>query len=220
MPLRYVASQRSFNDEAVIVPQDSDIQGLEDLAGRQVAYTAGSSANYTVVKALESVGLTLDDIESVPLVPSDARAAFQGGSLDAWVIWAPFLTSATLELGARTLITREDLIDGRSYYLASEAFVGEHPELLSVILEEHQAATQWADQNRLAFYELLTAETNIPTEVWEEALGEREFYPVEPVTPEIMTGQQAVADTFFELGVIPEDVSVQDIVWTWEPAQE
>lgn len=86
VPLRYMAGQRSFSDEAVIVPEGSDIQSLEGLKGKKVAYTVGSSANYTLVKALGSVGLGLDDIESVPLAPSDARTAFQGGSVDAWVI--------------------------------------------------------------------------------------------------------------------------------------
>lgn len=217
VPLRYVASQRSFNGEAVIVPADSDIRSLEDLAGRQVGYTAGSSANYTVVRALASVGLTLDDIESVPLAPSDARAAFQGGSLDAWVVWAPFLTSAMLELDARPLVWREELIDSRSYYLASETFVSEHPDLLAAVLEQHEAATRWADDNRAAYYRLLEAETDIAPEVWEEALGERTFYPLEPLTPEIIAGQQEIADTFFELGVIPEAVVVEEAVWEWQP---
>ncbi len=69
VPLRYVAGQRSLSDEAVIVPEGSDIRSLEGLEGKEVAYTVGSSANYTLVKALGSVGLSLDDIESVPLAP-------------------------------------------------------------------------------------------------------------------------------------------------------
>lgn len=217
VPLRYVAGQRSFSDEAVIVPEGSDIQSLEDLEGKQVAYTVGSSANYTLVKALESVELSLDDIESVPLAPSDARAAFQGGSIDAWVIWAPFLTSAQLDLGARTLITRRELVDGRSYYLAAEAFVAEHPDLLAVILEQHQAATDWADTHRADYYALLTEETDIPAEVWDETYAGREFYDLEPLTPEVVASQQEVADAFFNLGVIPQAVKVQDAVWLWQP---
>lgn len=220
VPLRYVATQRSSNDEAIIVPEGSAVTSLEGLAGKRVAYTVGSSAHYTLVRALESVGLSLDDVESVPLAPSDARAAFQGGSLDAWVIWAPFLTSAVLDLGARPLVMRRDLVDSRAYYLASEAFVSEHPDLLALILEQHEAANDWANENRADYYALLAQETGIPADVWQETFGERTFYDLEPVTPEVVASQQEVADAFFDLGVIPEAVNVQDAVWLWTPGDE
>jgi sulfonate transport system substrate-binding protein len=216
VPLRYVAGQRSFSDEAVIVPAGSTIEGLADLQGKKVAYTVGSSANYTLIKALESVGLTLEDIESVPLAPSDARAAFQGGSVDAWVIWAPFLTSAQLELDATALVTRRALVDGRSYYLASETFAREHPDLLEVILDEHQTATTWADAHRAAYYALLEAETDIPVEVWEQTYAGRAFYPLEALTPEIIERQQQIADTFYGLGVLPDSVDIAGAVWLWQ----
>ena len=217
VPLRYVAGQRSFSDEAVIVPADSEIDSLADLQGKKVAYTVGSSANYTIVKALGSVGLSLDDIESIPLAPADARAAFQGGSVDAWVVWAPFLTSAQLGLGAKALITRRELVDGRSYYLAAERFVTEHPDWLEVILEQHQLATSWADTHRPEYYALLSADTGIPTKVWDETYAGREFYPLEPVSAEVVASQQEVVDTFFGLGVIPEAVDIAADVWVWQP---
>ncbi len=100
-----------------------------------------------MVQALETVGLTLDDFESVPLAPADARAAFQGGNLDAWAIWDPFLTSATQELEARTLITRYDVGEYRWFYLASQTFTEDYPDVLNVVLEQLQVATDWIRDN-------------------------------------------------------------------------
>ena len=218
VPLRYVASQSTPTNEAIIVPEGSDIESVADLAGKQVGYTVGSSANYTVVRALESAGLTLDDVESVPLAPADARAAFQGGNLDAWAIWDPFLTSATQELGARTLITRYDVGEYRWFYLASQAFTEDYPDILNVVLEQLQVATDWIRDNPDGYAGLLTAETGIPTEVWAEILAAREFRDPEPITPELIASQQAVADTFFAVGSLPSEINVQDAVWQWQPA--
>ncbi len=127
------------------------------------------------------------------------------------------MTSAQLDLGARTLVTRRELVDGRSCYLAAEAFVDEHPDLLARILEQHQAATDWADAHRAEYYTLLEEDTGIPAEVWNETYAGREFYDLEPLTPEIIASQQGVADTLFNLGVIPQAVTVQDAVWLWRP---
>lgn len=218
-PFVYTGSQVTPLTEAVIVPEDSDAQSIADLAGKQVGYTVGSSANYLFVKALESAGLTPDDVESVPLQPADARAAFQGGSLDAWVIWDPFLTAAVQELGARTLLARADLkTEYRWFYLASQPFAEAHPELLNTVLTQVQVATDWVRANPDGFAELLEAETGIGAPVWSEILASRTFQDPEPMTSELVDAQQVVADTFLELGTLPSAVTVQDVVWTWQMA--
>ena len=220
VPLRYVASQHTPTNEAIIVPEGSEIQSVADLAGKKVGYTVGSSANYTLVKALETAGLTLDDVESVPLTPADARAAFQGGSLDAWSIWDPFLTSATQELAARSLISRYDVGDYRWFYLASETFVTEQEAALTTILEQLQVATDWIRENPDGYAQLLTDQTGIPTEVWTQILTQRDFQDPEPITPELVASQQGVADTFFESGSLPTEINVKDAVWQWKTAQQ
>lgn len=220
IPFVYTGSQITPLTEAVIVPEGSDVRSVADLAGKQVGYTVGSSANYLFVKALESAGLNPDDVASVPLQPADARAAFQGGNLDAWVIWDPFLTAAVQELGARPLLSRADLeTEYRWFYLASRTFAETHPELLSTMLEQVQVATDWVRDNPDGFAALLTSETGIPEGVWSNILATRTFEDPEPMTPELVRSQQAVADTFLELGTLPAAVTVQDAIWTWQPEQ-
>jgi len=46
------------------------------------------------VKALEKAGVKYSEIEPVFLAPADARAAFERGAVDAWVIWDPFQAAA------------------------------------------------------------------------------------------------------------------------------
>jgi len=89
--LVYVANQPPApTAEALIVQKDSPIQSVQDLKGKRIALNKGSNVHYLLLKLLEANNLTLNDIQPVYLPPSDARAAFEKGAVDAWVIWDPF----------------------------------------------------------------------------------------------------------------------------------
>ena len=93
--LVYVANQPPApTAEALIVQKDSPIQSIQDLKGKRIALNKGSNVHYLLLKLLEANNLTLNDIQPVYLPPSDARAAFEKGAVDAWVIWDPFLAAA------------------------------------------------------------------------------------------------------------------------------
>ena len=89
--------------EAIVVPKASPLKSPKDLKGKKVALNKGSNVHYLLVKVLEANGLQYKDIEPVFLPPADARAAFERGAVDAWVIWDPFLAAAEKQLGARVL---------------------------------------------------------------------------------------------------------------------
>ena len=118
-----LASKPSPRTEAILVPTDSSIQTAADLAGKKVAVTKGSSANALLVRALQSAGLKWGDAEAVFLQPADAKAAFEGGSVDAWSIWDPYYALEEHDTGARTLLTEVSIgAANRSFYLASRRF--------------------------------------------------------------------------------------------------
>ena len=80
--------------EAILVPKDSPLKTAADLKGKRVAFNKGSNVHYLLVRALEDAGLSINDVTPVYLAPADARAAFERGSVDAWVIWDPFQAAA------------------------------------------------------------------------------------------------------------------------------
>ena len=77
---------------------------------RTVALNKGSNVHYLLVKALEEAGLQYSDIKTAFLPPADARAAFEKGAVDAWVIWDPFQAAAEAATGARTLRNGEGIV--------------------------------------------------------------------------------------------------------------
>ena len=71
------------HNEAIVVPDGSPLKTVADLKGRTVAFARGSSSNYLIVAALEKAGLKYADVKPAFLMPADARAAFEGGKVDA-----------------------------------------------------------------------------------------------------------------------------------------
>jgi len=115
-PLKYVAVLSGNGaGQAILVPENSPLKTVADLKGKKVAFNKASSAHLMVVKALRKFGIDYGDIIPVFLAPPDARAAFQGGSIDAWVIWDPFRAAAIKELNARTLVEGQNVSPTKSY---------------------------------------------------------------------------------------------------------
>jgi sulfonate transport system substrate-binding protein len=82
----------------------------------------------------------------VYLPPADARAAFERGSVDAWVIWDPYQAAAEQQLQARTLRDGKGLVDNHQFYLATR-YATQHPAVINTLVEEVRAVGEWSQAN-------------------------------------------------------------------------
>ncbi|HEU4329360.1 MAG TPA: sulfonate ABC transporter substrate-binding protein [Roseiflexaceae bacterium] len=211
-PLVYVAATPpNPRSNAVIVPQDSPIQSVAELKGKKVAVAKGSSSHYLLVRALQEAGLTYADITPVFLQPGDARNALAGKSVDAWVIWDPFLAVALKEGNTRALRNGEGLTVARGFYLATRDFATAQPELLQTVLEEIDKAERWVGSNAGEAARLVSTEIGVPAEVLEQLNKQRSF-GLGPVTADIIDDQQEIADLFYDLQLIPKQIQIKAAV--------
>ena len=199
--------------EALIVPKDSPLQKVAELKGRKVAVAKGSNANFLLVRLLENAGLKFSDIEPVFLPPADARAAFESGRVAAWAIWDPFLAAAEHQLHARVLADGRGAVANHQFYLASRAYADKHPEIVRILIEEIARIDQWGRQSPKEVARFIAPLIGIEQPIIEVA-AQRNAYGVKPVTPEVLAAQQAIADKFFELKLVPRQVRVADATWT------
>lgn len=212
-PLLYVAQQAgSGAGSAVIVPADSPLKKPEDLKGKKIAFTKASSAHLLTIRALEKYGLKYSDITPALLAPPDARAAFQGGSVDAWTIWNPFLESAKQELKARILIDGADVGPTKGYVIASRSFVEKQTDKVLAIIEELQKAQDWSATHLDEYAALLEKETQVPASVWKGAF-DRELPKLLFLDEQTADAQQKVADIFYDLKLIPDKIDVKSVIW-------
>ncbi len=74
-----------------------DISSIADLEGQRVAYEEGTTSDILLRYALQQEGLTIDDVEKVPLPAADAGSAAIAGRVPAAVTYEPYLTTALNE---------------------------------------------------------------------------------------------------------------------------
>jgi len=212
--LRYVGAEPPKpRSSAILVKPNAPIRTLADLKGRKIALQKGSSAHYLLVSAIAQAGLQWSDITPIYLPPSDARAAFERDSVDAWAIWDPFYAATEIDVKPRVLATGEGLSGNNSFYLASTAFTQNHPGALLAIFDELTRADAYVQSNRKEAAQLIADFSGLPLATVHRFIERRPRSPTGPLPAALVADQQRVADAFFQLGLIPKPVKVAEIVW-------
>ncbi|MDH7786042.1 sulfonate transport system substrate-binding protein [Ochrobactrum sp. 19YEA23] len=210
-PLVYIAHEPPApTGEAILVPKDSPIKTVAELKGKNVALNKGSNVHYLLVKALEDAGLAYTDIKTTFLPPADARAAFERGAVDAWVIWDPFQAAAEIAIEARELRNGEGLVPNHQFYLGARPFVDANPEAIDIVIDAIAEIDTWIKDNTATVAAELAPSVGIPENVLVRAV-ERQSYGVKPLDASVIAQQQAIADTFFKLGLIPKEISIAEV---------
>lgn len=199
--------------EAIVVPENSPVKTVADLKGKRVALNKGSDVNYLLVRALEDAGLSYKDITPVYLPPADARAAFQRGSVDAWVIWDPFLSEVETNAKAKLVKNAEGLVPHYTFYLASRKFADTWPQTAKQVVDELGTLSEWANGHQQEAAKILSTSTGLAEPIWQRALA-RMPYGAERMTPQVFAEQQALADKFTQIGLLPVKVDVSSATWS------
>ncbi|ENW21534.1 Alkanesulfonates-binding protein [Acinetobacter haemolyticus CIP 64.3 = MTCC 9819] len=210
--LIYVANQPPApTAEALIVQKDSPIQSIQDLKGKRIALNKGSNVHYLLLKLLEAHNLKLSDIQPVYLPPSDARAAFEKGVVDAWVIWDPFLAAAEHQIQARVIANGEDLVNNHQFYLADRQYAENNPAVLQTVITTLNQTTDWVKAHPDDAAKLLEKPTGLGFDVLKTSIS-RMGFGVQPISEKVVTEQQDVANAFFAQQLIPKQLVIQDAV--------
>ena len=214
--LVYVAQEApSPSAQAIVVRADSPLKSVADLKGRKVAVTKAAGSHYLLIAALEKAGLRFKDIEPAYLTASDGRAAFERGSVDAWVTWDPFLAAVQRQSSVRILADGRSIADYKRYYLAAAPFAAKHPEALAVVVEELRKAGDWVRANPKDAAVLLAPLWGLDT-LTTELANSRRSYQVQAIPAGGLAEQQRIADTFHGEGLLPRRVDTSRVA-TWVP---
>lgn len=195
--------------EALIVQKDSPIRSVADLKGKKIALNKGSNVHYLLVKLLEKNGLKYSDIQPTFLPPADARAAFERGSVDAWVIWDPYTAAAQQQIGARILADGSGVVNNYAFFLAERQFASQRGDVIKDLFEVLQQTGQWINGNYKPAAAKLAPLQGLDPQVVEQTIRNYSNL-VKPISPSVIEAQQKLGDTFFELKLIPKPVVVKD----------
>jgi NitT/TauT family transport system substrate-binding protein len=128
-----LTNDNSTGNDAIVI--NDRIKSVKDLKGKKVAAEEGTVDHFLLVQALKRVGMTMKDIQFVPLETSKAADAFATGQVDAAAIFAPFTTKALKRPGSRVLFSSKDFPGSISDHLVfTRKFVKEHPEQVQALV--------------------------------------------------------------------------------------
>ncbi|WP_330466792.1 aliphatic sulfonate ABC transporter substrate-binding protein [Micromonospora zamorensis] len=196
--------------EAVLVKADRGYRTFADLKGKTVALNKGSNVHWLLVQLLKANNMTLKDIQVKYLKPAEGRPAFDGGQVDAWVIWDPYFALAE-QPGVQVLADATGLASNREYVLAAPDAVTKQPDEIRAFLQRYREVTDWGIAHPEERASTLAPELKIPQDVTGRALA-RSARPLAPVTPAIGDELQAITDSFIALDLIPGPVDIRSRV--------
>lgn len=211
----YAEETASPSAQAVLVDGTSAIRTVADLKGKRVAVTKGAGSHYLLLAALSKSGLSFRDITPAYLAPADGRAAFASHSVDAWVAWDPYLTTAKAGLNAHTLVDGSNgLASYKRYYLSTVGFADQHRDILNVIFNKLTQTGKWVKAHPEDAASILSALWKIETLLVVEAISHRS-YQVQAVTRAGLSEQQKIADAFTAEKLLPKAINTSDVkIWS------
>lgn len=108
------------NGDAVIGLTSHGVTDAASLKGKRVGYASGTSSELILRWTLESVGLTMDDIQAYEMDASAITSAMTSGSLDACATWSPATFTILEAMGADAFVLADNVtFSDRSASVAS-----------------------------------------------------------------------------------------------------
>lgn len=121
--------------DAVIGNKDKGVGSIEELKGKTVAVTSGTSAEIILNLALQSVGLSQSDIEMVEMDANGIVSAMISGNVDACATWSPGTTTIMDALGDKGIMLADnqayvDQVTFPSSFITTQKYADEHHDIL------------------------------------------------------------------------------------------
>lgn len=116
-----------------LVTRDSDVDSIEDLAGRTIAVSFSSTSHFSLLSALSATGMTNEDVNLINLAPDKMSAAWTRGEIDAAWVWDPVLGELEDAGGHVVMSSADTAAMGSATYdmeMATDEFVTGNPSVM------------------------------------------------------------------------------------------
>jgi NitT/TauT family transport system substrate-binding protein len=88
----FLLMDASYQADAILAPKT--ITDVKQLKGKKIAYESGSTSDLLLNYALQQNGMTISDVQPVPMSAADAGAALIAGKVDVAVTYEPYISAA------------------------------------------------------------------------------------------------------------------------------
>ncbi|GAX51916.1 ABC transporter substrate-binding protein [Streptomyces olivochromogenes] len=197
----------------IVVRKDSGIDSVKDLKGQKVVVSSakGSISEYLLANVLKQNGLSYQDVKVQYLLPTDAQAAFASGKIRIWATFGVY-QAVGLEQGGRLLVDGGNgRVSGIGFVNASDKALANSAKkhALSDFLQRLSTALKWTSTHRDAYAKAIEERNGADATV-AKTLASAAYSQVLPVTSDVNTTIQQVADLMNSIGVLDPNVDVAE----------
>lgn len=187
---------------------DASIQSAEDLRGKTIAGPTGTNLHQLLVAYLDNAGMTLDDVNYVNMSIADAKAALDGGSIDAALVAGPTAYVAKNQ-GYNLVANGEGLTDALIAVAVREDFYNEHKDIIDMFMNAQETIISYMEENHEETMEIVAKELDLEVEAVEEMYQQYDF-SIETTDADRQAFQN-VADFMYEAGMIEEEFDTSSL---------
>lgn len=202
----------NYTNAALLVPQNSPITSISQLAGKTVAVGTGTSADYHFYTVLQKAGLTPSQVTVTNLTGAAGLQALNSGSVAALDTWSPYVEDAQAQ-GDRVLATGKPYGSPYSYQVASEKALQNPQKVLAIqdYLTELDKAYTYVKAHPQLWAHTWAAVTGLPLNVMSQATLDSPYQPI-PVTSLAVQQEQGLINAFASSGELPAKYNVAPFV--------
>ncbi|WP_424767904.1 aliphatic sulfonate ABC transporter substrate-binding protein [Paenibacillus sp. sgz302251] len=201
-----------LKNNVLLVPKDSPIKTIQELKDKKIAVAKGSTSYNLIYRTLDQAGLQPSDVKLIHLAPSEAKPAFENNTVDVWGIWEPFISTEQANVGARILVSGDDLkMPSPNFNITSTKFAKEHPEFVELYLKALDEAVSWQSNNANEAIELYSKVLKLEKSIVANIANNTDFRN-DPVSDEYIKEQQKTADTLQLLGGVKNKLDAAKVI--------
>lgn len=179
--------------------QDESIASPEDLRGKTIAGPAGTNLHELLASYLATADMTIEDVNYVNMTIPEAKAALDGGSIDAALLaGAPAYIAK--EQGYHLITNGAGLIDAIIAVAVTEEFYNVHPEVIEKLTQAQNEILAFINENEEEALEMAANTLELDIEAVKEMYTYYDFST--EITEADKQGLQNTADFMFEAGMI------------------
>ena len=197
----YSRSPKAF----CLYAKEDVIRSAEDLRGKTIAGPAGTNLHELLVSFLAKADMTIEDVNYVNMSIPDAKAALDGGSIDAALLAGATAYQADKQ-GYHKVTDGEGFIDAIIAVAVTNEFYEKYPDIIDSLMDAQEDIEEFMHEDEDEAFALTAQALDIDVEAVKEMYSYYDFST--KVTSNDKSGFQRTADFMYETGMIDKKLDV------------
>ena len=212
VPVKVISAAQT-EGSGIVVSSDSGINDVSDLEGKKIATPGEASIQHMLLNYyLKENGMDIKDLKvSVMKVPS-MNVALKSNQIDGMITFEPYVSIAEKN-GAKVLAGSQDILPDHPccVVVASDKYIEAHPNETAKIVEIHENATNFINENTDEAAGMLPKD--IVNDVEVEKISMSSFPFISGLNESYKQDVMDFMDLEVDLGVLKEPISQDKIFW-------